>query len=57
MKETFEEYTYILSAFFLITLTKLAVAFDIEQSRLSKNEKRIVSERILPKRVNLFDLN
>ena len=59
MKETFGEYIHNLRIENNLTLTKLAAALDIDQSTLSKieNQKRNVTEEILPKLANIFDLD
>ena len=59
MKETFGEYIHNLRIENNLTLTKLAAALDIDQSTLSKieNQKRNVTEEILPKLAVQFDLN
>ncbi len=59
MKETFGEYIHKLRIENNLTLTKLAAALDIDQSTLSKieNQKRNVTEEILPKLADIFDLD
>ena len=59
MKETFGEYIHKLRIENNLTLTKLAAALDIDQSTLSKieNQKRNVTEDIIPKLANIFDLD
>lgn len=59
MKETFGEYIHKLRVENGFTLTKLAAALDIDQSTLSKieNNKRSVSEEILPKLSKFFQLD
>jgi transcriptional regulator with XRE-family HTH domain len=59
MKETFGEYIHNLRTEASLTLTKLAAALDIDQSTLSKieNGKRNVTEEILPKLADIFDLD
>ena len=59
MKETFGEYIHKLRVENNLTLTKLAAALDIDQSTLSKieNQKRSVSEDILPKLADVFSLD
>ena len=59
MKETFGEYIHKLRTENSLTLTKLAAALDIDQSTLSKieNNKRNVTEDLLPKLSKIFSLN
>lgn len=59
MTETFGEYIHNLRIENGLTLTKLAAALDIDQSTLSKieNQKRSISEDILPKLAKVFKLN
>lgn len=59
MKETFGEYIHKLRIENNLTLTKLAAALDIDQSTLSKieNQKRSVSEEIIPKLADIFGLD
>lgn len=59
MKETFGEYINQLRSENRLTLTKLAVALDIDQSTLSKieNGKRNVPIEILPKLALAFNLD
>lgn len=59
MKETFGEYIHKLRLENNLTLTKLAAALDIDQSTLSKieNQKRNVTEEIIPKLAEIFDLD
>jgi HTH-type transcriptional regulator, competence development regulator len=59
MKETFGEYIHKLRIENNLTLTKLAAALDIDQSTLSKieNKKRNVTEEIIPKLADIFDLD
>jgi transcriptional regulator with XRE-family HTH domain len=59
MKETFGEYIHKLRIDNNLTLTKLAAALDIDQSTLSKieNQKRNVTEEIIPKLANIFNLD
>ena len=59
MKETFGEYIHKLRIKNNLTLTKLAAALDIDQSTLSKieNQKRNVSEDIIPKLADIFSLD
>lgn len=59
MKETFGEYIHKLRIENNLTLTKLAAALDIDQSTLSKieNQKRSISEDIIPKLANIFELD
>ncbi|RYH71786.1 XRE family transcriptional regulator [Flavobacteriaceae bacterium 144Ye] len=59
MKETFGEYIHKLRIENNLTLTKLAAALDIDQSTLSKieNQKRNVTEEIIPKLAHIFDLD
>lgn len=59
MKETFGEYIHKLRIENNLTLTKLAAALDIDQSTLSKieNQKRSVSEDIIPKLADVFNLD
>jgi transcriptional regulator with XRE-family HTH domain len=59
MKETFGEYIHKLRTDNSLTLTKLAAALDIDQSTLSKieNNKRNVTEDLLPKLSKIFSLN
>lgn len=59
MKETFGEYIHKLRTDHSLTLTKLAAALDIDQSTLSKieNNKRNVTEDLLPKLSKIFSLN
>lgn len=59
MKETFGEYIHKLRVENNLTLTKLAAALDIDQSTLSKieNQKRNVSEDIIPKLADIFSLD
>ena len=59
MKETFGEYIHKLRVENNLTLTKLAAALDIDQSTLSKieNQKRNVTEEIIPKLADIFNLD
>lgn len=59
MKETFGEYIHKLRIENNLTLTKLAAALDIDQSTLSKieNQKRNVTEDIIPKLADIFSLD
>ena len=59
MEETFDEYIHKLRVENNLTLTKLAAALDIDQSTLSKieNQKRNVSEDIIPKLADIFSLD
>lgn len=59
MKESFGEYIHKLRIENNLTLTKLAAALDIDQSTLSKieNQKRSVSEEIIPKLADIFSLD
>lgn len=59
MKETFGEYIHKLRIENNLTLTKLAAALDIDQSTLSKieNQKRNVTEEIIPKLADIFNLD
>lgn len=59
MKETIGEYIHKLRTDNRLTLTKLAAALDIDQSTLSKieNNKRNVTEDLLPKLSKIFSLN
>ena len=59
MKETFGEYIHKLRIENNLTLTKLAAALDIDQSTLSKieNQKRNVTEEIIPKLADIFSLD
>jgi HTH-type transcriptional regulator, competence development regulator len=59
MKETIGEYIHKLRVGADMTLTKLAAALDIDQSTLSKieNDKRSVSEELLPKLARVFQLD
>lgn len=59
MKETFGEYIHKLRIENNLTLTKLAAALDIDQSTLSKieNQKRNVTEEIIPKLAGIFNLD
>ncbi len=59
MRETIGEYIHKLRTDNSLTLTKLAAALDIDQSTLSKieNNKRNVTEDLLPKLSKIFSLN
>lgn len=59
MRETLGEYIHRLRIQQGLTLTKLAAALDIDQSTLSKieNQKRSISQEILPKLAEVFKLN
>lgn len=59
MKEKFGEYIHNLRVENGLTLTKLAATLDIDQSTLSKieNQKRNISEEILPKLAKAFNLD